>query len=230
MGLAQTIQTVRISGASILFTLFFITMFEVIFYFNAVTGIEKDVTTGGIHRVTALMGWQVQQALQADPPLTPQQRTALLSNMQSSLDTILPRLQGSADAERHNIDQHNAPLKRLGYGLSGGVLAILAVGFFSYWAYTRSQGGARGYQWDSTRHALKEMGIDTGLLLAGFALYDFILFYFVVKYFQPISAGDYLATVFIPAFRCPEDASNLPAAKDNPLAEADGATVAAQSV
>ena len=148
------------------------------------------------------MGWQVQQALQADPPLTPQQRTTLLSNFHAALDTILPRLQGRADAERQNIDHHNAPLKRFGYGLSAGVLVILAVGFIVYYAYVRAQGGASGYKWGTTQHALREAGLETALLLAGFALYDFILFYYVVKYFQPISSGDYLATVFVPAFQC----------------------------
>ena len=92
-----SLQTLRISGASLLLSLFIVTMFEMIFYFTAVTGIEQDITTAGIRRVTALLGRQIRQALDADDPplagkLSTAQKTQLLRNLEASLGEVLPRL------------------------------------------------------------------------------------------------------------------------------------------
>ena len=201
-----SLQTLRISGASLLFSLFIVTMFEMIFYFTAVTGIEQDITTAGIRRVTALLGRQIRQALDADDPplagkLSTAQKTQLLRNLEASLGEVLPRLREKAAAEQQAMNQHNAPLKRIGFRLSLMVLLVLVGSFLLFFAYSYFR-GERGYAWGTTLSAFGEMGKETALLLAGFALYDFLLFYCVVRYFEPISAGDYLATVFIPFFGC----------------------------
>lgn len=200
-------RTLRISGASLLLSLFIITMFEMIFYFTVVTGIERDITTAGIRRVTALVGRQIRQALDAeDPPLAGKlstaQKTQLLRNLEASLGEVLPSLREKAAAEQQAMNQHNAPLKRIGFRLSLMVLVALVGSFLVFFAYSYFRGERRGYAWGTTLRAFGEMGKETALLLAGFALYDFLLFYTVVRYFEPISAGDYLATVFIPFFRC----------------------------
>lgn len=170
---------------AICLNLFFVVVWEVGFYFLYITKKEDDISKTMALRIVDLLTAELWGVLS---PMPSANRDELIDDCMKQINQVAEG-QGDDEEMEQQRQQHNRKLLYMSLGLCG-VFLVLVILFAVLCGLRCTKKGPQGKCFSRGVYPdQKHMWLELFIVMAGFVAFDFFFFDYIVKTYQPISAG-----------------------------------------